>query len=162
MTAQELAALAKVSPAYLSRLEHGKFSPTVATLTRIVHALGVSVAQVFGDADNGPVVRLADRRKVQHHGVSDALLTPARATRLEVLETVVDPRAGSGEAPYDHPGDEESVVVLEGRLLIWLGDERHELDEGDAITFACRIPHRWVNPTDATVRLLWVITPARY
>ena len=162
MPAQDLAAAARVSPSYLSRLEHGRFSPTVATLTRIMQALGVSVAEVFSDSDSGPLVRLFERRIVQHHGVRDAILTPARATRLEVLETVLDPGATSGDESYEHPGDEEMVVVLEGRLLMWLADQRYDMDQGDAITFPCRTPHRWSNPTDNPVRLLWVITPARY
>ncbi|MGH3273679.1 MAG: helix-turn-helix domain-containing protein, partial [Streptosporangiaceae bacterium] len=47
MPARQVADLAQVSSAYLSRLENGKLSPTVGTLTRIVQAMGESVATLF-------------------------------------------------------------------------------------------------------------------
>ncbi|HVQ60218.1 MAG TPA: XRE family transcriptional regulator [Solirubrobacterales bacterium] len=146
MSAREVAEAAKVSPAYLSRLEHGKVSPTVATLVRVVGAMGESVARVFGDGEAGPLVRRADRRADRNRGVADEIVTPARAARLEVLETTIEPGAGSGEKPYHHPGDEECVLLLEGRLTVWLDGTRHELEVGDAVTFPCRTPHRWENP----------------
>lgn len=162
MSAREVAEAAKVSPAYLSRLEHGKVSPTVATLARVVQAMGESVARVFGDGETGPVVRRADRRVVHNRGVADEIVTPARAARLEVLETTIEPGAGSGEKPYHHPGDEECVFLLEGQLTVWLDGTRHDLKEGDAVTFPCRTPHRWQNPGAGTARALWVVTPAGY
>jgi len=163
LSARQLAEAAAVSPAYLSRLEHGKVSPTVDTLTRLVQAMGESVASVFADdPGSGPVVRRSARRTVQHHGLADQILTPTGATRLEVLETVIEPGASSGTKPYRHPGDEECVVVQEGALVMWLDGERYDLAAGDAITFACRTPHRWANPGARSTRLLWVITPASY
>ncbi|KAA9160538.1 cupin domain-containing protein [Amycolatopsis acidicola] len=162
LSAKDVADAAHVSPAYLSRLEHGKISPTVATLTRIVQAMGESVGRLFGDDTAGPLVRRADRRIVHNRGVADEIITPAMATRLEVLETTVEPGAGSGPAAYHHPGDEECVLVLDGRLLVWLDGTEHDLREGDAVTFPCRTPHRWENPGDAAARVLWVITPAGY
>jgi transcriptional regulator with XRE-family HTH domain len=162
LSAREVADAAQVSPAYLSRLEHGKVSPTVATLSRIVHAMGESIGRLFGDERGGPLVRRADRRVVANRGVTDAILTPVAATRLEVLETTIEPGASSGTKPYHHPGDEECVVVLAGRLTIWLDGEQHTLDHGDALTFPCRTPHRWQNPTDLPTTALWIITPAGY
>jgi transcriptional regulator with XRE-family HTH domain len=162
LSAREVAERAQVSPAYLSRLEHGKVSPTVATLSRVVQAMGESIARVFGDDQSGPVVRRDDRRVVHNHGIDDQILTPSRATRLEVLETIIDPGATSGEKPYHHPGDEECVVVLAGQVAIWLDGERYDLAEGDAITFPCRTPHRWANLTETQARTLWIITPAGY
>ncbi|MEU5282169.1 XRE family transcriptional regulator [Streptomyces asoensis] len=164
LSAREVAEAAQVSPSYLSRLEHGKVSPTVATLARVVQAIGESVARLFGDPEAGPVVRRASRRVVRNRGAVDEIVTPVSATRLEVLDTRVAPGAGSGPEPYHHPGDEECVLVLEGALTIWLGDpsQEHLLEEGDAITFSCRTPHRWQNPGTESARVLWVITPAGY
>lgn len=163
LSAKEVAARAKVSPAYLSRLENGRISPTVSTLSRIVQAMGESVARVFGDKDAaGPVVRKGERLPVHNRGVADYLVTPTRAGRLEVLETVVDPGAGSGKEYYSHPGDEECILVLEGELRVWLEGVAYDLLPGDAITFSCRMQHRWRNPGDSVARVLWIITPAGY
>lgn len=163
LSARQVADVARVSPAYLSRLEHGKVSPTVDTLTRVVQAMGESVASLFADqAGSGPVVRRSARRVVHHHGVADEILTPVQATRLEVLETVIQPGADSGDEAYRHPGDEECVVVQDGALVMWLDGERFDLGTGDAITFACRTPHRWANPAARPAHVLWVITPATY
>ncbi len=135
------------APAYLSRLENGRLSPTVSTLTRVMQALGEPVSRVFGDDDlAGPVVRVQDRRVIRNRGVDDYLLSPTRSGRLEVIETIIQPGEGSGEPPYSHPGDEECIVVLEGTLRVWVDEDEYDLRPGDAITFPCRSPHRWENP----------------
>lgn len=164
ISARDLAERAGVTAAYLSRLENGKVSPTVASLTRVMQALGESVGALFGQSagGEGPVVRAAERQLVRTHGVEDYRITPASADRLEVLETIVAPGRGSGPNPYSHPGDQECVLVLEGSLTLWLADDKYTLRADDAITFACRLPHRWANTTKSTVRALWIITPATY
>lgn len=162
LSAKETAKRAGLSPSYLSRLENGHLSPTVATLTRVAQALGHSLATIFGSADAGPVVRRDERALIRNRGVDDQLLTPTRTGKLEVLETIIEPGAGSGPQPYTHQGDEECIVVLEGVLRLWLDGVLYELAEGDAATFACGVPHRWENPGESTTRAMWVVTPAGY
>jgi transcriptional regulator with XRE-family HTH domain len=163
MSAKDVAHRAGVSAAYLSRLENEKVSPTVATLSRVVQAMGETIGTLFGDpVDDGPVVRADRRRRVNSKGVHDYRVTPGWATRLEVLESVVEPGQGSSPDLHTHPGDEECVLVLEGELTVWIGDAEHRLATGDSATYACRSPHRWRNPTERTCRVLWIFTPASY
>lgn len=162
LSAREVAKRAGVSPAYLSRLENGKVSPTVTTLTRVVQAMGESVGALFQDTVSGPLVRREQRRRVNNRGVADDLVTPSSASRLEVLETVIDPGAGSGDQSYTHPGDEECVLILQGCLRVWIDGTRYDLGDGDAVTFPCRTPHSWRNCTADPARVLWIITPAGY
>jgi transcriptional regulator with XRE-family HTH domain len=162
LSGREVAERAGVSATYLSRVENGRASPTVATLTRVVQAMGASVRELFQDSADGPLVRRADRRVVRNRGADDYLITSSSATRLEVLETVVAPGGGSGEEPYTHPGDEECVLVLEGSLRMWIDESVYDLRAGDAVTFPCRVPHRWRNPGRKQAKALWIITPAGY
>ncbi|MGH3273242.1 MAG: cupin domain-containing protein, partial [Streptosporangiaceae bacterium] len=109
-----------------------------------------------------PLVRHSERRRAGNRGVADYLITPGSASRLEVLETVVEPGAGSGDRPYSHPGDEECVVVLAGSLRFWIDETAYDLTVGDAVTLACRTPHRWRNCGLGPARALWIITPPGY
>jgi len=161
LSARVVAARAGITPAYLSRLENDKVSPTISTLTRVLQAIGVSAGQLFAAKEGDDlVVRASERRRVESQGVSDHLLTPDRAQRLRVLETVIAVGADSGAESYTHGGDEECVVVLEGGLRVWVDGRVHVLAAGDAITFACRRPHRWANGDSVPARVLWVVTPA--
>ncbi|MGV9800461.1 helix-turn-helix domain-containing protein [Mycobacterium sp. NPDC003449] len=163
LSARQLASLAEVTPAYLSRLENGQLSPTVSTLSKVMQALGQPVADLFhGDDERGPLVRAGERRIIRSHGVADELLSPTRSGRLEVLETVVSPGAGSGDEPYSHPGDEECIVLLAGTLDVQVRDTHYVLQQGDALTFSCRVPHSWRNTGAGEARALWIITPAGY
>jgi transcriptional regulator with XRE-family HTH domain len=164
MSARQVAELAGVSPAYLSRLENGRVSPTVATLARLVAAMGETMATLFQDTP-GPepmVVRRDERHLMRSRGVLDSQVTPSWATRLEILESLVEPHRGSSGRLHTHAGEEECVLVLEGELELFLGAQRHHLRVGDSATFDCRTPHRWRNPSTQQSRLLWVITPASY
>lgn len=163
ISARQLAERASLTAAYISRLENGKLSPTVATLSRIMQAMGESISALFdAEDDEGPVVRRGARTPLRSRGVEDRRLTPPSATRLEVLETFVEPNQTSGDQLHTHPGDEECVIVLEGSLLLRFDEAEHLLQEGDAATFACRRPHQWLNPSSSRSRLFWIFTPAVY
>lgn len=164
MSARQVAELAGVTPAYLSRLENGRVSPTVATLARLVAAMGETMATLFSEPSGPrePVLRHADRHLMRSRGVLDSQVTPGWAKRLEILESLVDPGQGSSNRLHTHAGDEECVLVLEGELDLFLSSQSHHLELGDSATFDSRTPHRWRNPSSKPARVLWIITPANY
>jgi acetate kinase len=58
--------------------------------------------------------------------------------------------------------DEEVVIVLEGRLELWVGDEHHQLEEGDSITHSSRQPHHNRNPGPGRATILFCSTPPSF
>jgi putative monooxygenase len=50
---------------------------------------------------------------------------------------------------------EESVMVLEGRAVAEIGGVRHALDAGDTTWIPANVPHRFVNESDAPMRIFW-------
>jgi mannose-6-phosphate isomerase-like protein (cupin superfamily) len=75
------------------------------------------------------------------------------------MELIYSPGAESHSALYLHSGM-EMVLVLSGRMDIFVGFERYELGPGDSICFPSTTPHRYVNPSrDETVRAVTVILP---
>jgi transcriptional regulator with XRE-family HTH domain len=157
---------AGVSESFLSQVERGVASPSVASLRGIAEALQESIASFFaeGDESAGQLVRVADRRRLIHpkRHWEDVLLTPRTSKRLQVILSTVEPGQGSGEEPYSHDSDEECVVLLEGRLEFWVGEAHYKLEEGDSLLFESRLPHRNVNPGPGPAKVLWVITPPSY
>ena len=65
-----------------------------------------------------------------------------------MILSTIEPGGGTGDEPYAHDSDEEVVIVLEGRLELWVGDEHHLLEAGDAVTYSSRLPHRNRNTGD--------------
>ena len=53
--------------------------------------------------------------------------------------------------------------MLSGSLELQVGDEVHELEQGDTLTYSPRDPHTWRNPseTDEAV-VLWTALPNPY
>jgi transcriptional regulator with XRE-family HTH domain len=163
LSARDLASRAGLTASYISRIENARVSPTVATLGKVVQAMGETFASLFGDAQpEGPVVRANDRHPLHSHGVDDYRVTPAWASRLVVVESVIQPGQASGSEPHTHPGDEECVLVLDGQLTVWLDGKEYLLGPRDSATYLCRLPHRWRNSGRETSRVLWFITPAIY
>lgn len=164
---RSVADAAGVSESFLSQVERGVASPSVASLRGIAEALSESIASFFEERDDGSIgqlVRVADRRRLVHparHYV-DLILTPRSSRRLQVIMSIVEPGQGSGDEPYAHDSDEECVIVLSGRLRFWVGDEEYLLDEGDSLLFESRIPHRNINPGPGKAEVLWIITPPSY
>jgi transcriptional regulator with XRE-family HTH domain len=165
LSLRTVAVAADVSESFLSQVERGVASPSVASLRRIAAALGESVGSFFqGPGGAGKVVRVSERRRLVHpqRRWEDVLLTPRESKRLQVILSTIEPGAGSGKEPYAHDSDEECVVVLKGRMDFWVDGERFALSEGDSLLFESRRPHRNRNPGPTKAEVLWVITPPSY
>ena len=121
LSARQVAGLAGLTPAYLSRLENGRVSPTVATLARLVEGMGETMATLFQEPPGvrETVVRRADRHLLRSRGVLDSQVTPGWAKRLEILESLVEPGQGSSDDLHTHAGEEECVLVLDGQLDLY-------------------------------------------
>ncbi len=160
LSARDLAERSGLDPGYLSRLESGQINPTVSTLSKVMEAMRQPLWRCFASGSPaGPVVRNAERSVIsQGSGVTDSLVTPSRAGRLEIVETTIQPGGSSGGS-YRHWNEEEAIVVLDGRLAFWLQDQRYDLEQGDSITFSCRLTHSWENTSEHPCTVLWVITP---
>jgi transcriptional regulator with XRE-family HTH domain len=172
-----------VSPSLISQIERGQSRPSVSTLFALAEALDVPVDAFFRDGKSDaapagldePPLRLVDDaaatepgRYLVRRGQRSAIdieggvrwerLTPTQLDDVEFMELVYGPGAESHSALYRHPGM-EMVFVLSGRMDILVGFERYELAAGDSICFPSTTPHRYLNPTEDTVRAVTVILP---
>jgi uncharacterized cupin superfamily protein len=55
------------------------------------------------------------------------------------------------------PGSRETAVLLEGSLDLFIDGDRHELAEGDSVTFDADLPHHFENNAKDEARLLAVV-----
>ena len=165
VTLRELAERAGVTESFLSQVEREVTSPSIASVQRIARALDLGIAELFVEEPPlGRVVRRGDRRRIVYNGLNavDEFLTAGRDGRLQVILTTLEPGGGTGDEAYVHESDEEVVIVLEGRLELWVGDEVHLLGDGDAITYSSRQPHRNRNPGPGRAVIRFCATPPSY
>ena len=165
LTLRDVAERSGVTESFLSQVERGVASPSIASVQRIARALGRSIAELFATDDRaGIVVRAGDRRRVVYQGLGavDEFLTRATDGRLQVIMSTIQPGGGTGDEAYTHDSDEEVVVVLEGVLDLWVGPEHYRLETGDAVTHSSRVPHRNTNPGPGVARVLFCITPPSF
>jgi transcriptional regulator with XRE-family HTH domain len=165
LTLRELAERAGVTESFLSQVERSVATPSIASVQRIARGLGLSIAELFAEVESGGlVVRRAERHRIGYPGLGavDEFLTRGKGGRLQVVMSSVEPGGGTGEEPYTHDSDEEVVIVLEGELDLWVGEEHFHLEEGDAVTHSSRVPHRNTNNGSRPARLLFCMTPPSF
>jgi transcriptional regulator with XRE-family HTH domain len=164
-TLKEIAHAAGVSESFLSQLERGRSSASVASLQRLAGALGIEVSDLFA-TDGLPRPRVlrkgARQTVVWGHLGRKALLTPKPFHSLEVVAVEFDPGGSTGDEPYTHGDSEELLVIVAGRVHVQLGTEVYELEAGDSVHYRSSTPHRVSNPGDEPAEVLFVISPPSY
>ena len=158
----QVAKATDVSVGFLSALERGQMSASIATLRRIARYYRTNILSFFEPAkENSRVVKPAERKILETtKGVRMELLAWGN-TAMEPHLFRIKPGGNSGES-YTHEG-EEFLHVLRGEFEIWLNkDERHRLKPGDSLYFESSTPHRWRNPGKTETWLLWINTPPTF
>jgi transcriptional regulator with XRE-family HTH domain len=165
-TLKNVAERAQLSESFLSQVERGKASASIASLTRIAAALSVNVADLFEPHSSRahPRVLQRDSRPALAFGNLGRkyLLTPRPLEHLEVFVAELDPGGSTGDEPYTHGDSEELFMVLSGRVHLQLGERLYELRQGDSIDYRSSVPHRVTNAGDDVAEVIWVISPPSY
>jgi transcriptional regulator with XRE-family HTH domain len=160
MSLRTLATRTHFSPSFISQVENGVVSPSIASMEKIANALGVTLGEFFvaaREGEAGLIVRAADRLQMSSlwsQGRIEAL-GPMTGRRLEPVLITLDPGGRSGKHPYAHTS-EEFAFVLEGEPTLTLGPEEHLLTPGDAVTIRAQELRRWENKSSPVVRILIV------
>jgi transcriptional regulator with XRE-family HTH domain len=146
----ELSKHTGLSPALLSKLEHGKLYPTLPTLSRIALVFSVGLEYFFTDEKQRHTFALA--RKQERLRFPEAPGVKELAFDFESLDYPATERkfnsylADFKTVPvekvrlHQHSGV-EFIYVLKGRLALKVGAETEFLDAGDSLYFDSQLPH---------------------
>lgn len=153
-----LASRAGFSPGFVSQIERGHASPSIASLERLAQALGVALGEFFRPSATARVTRSGERAEltsVWSHAQIETLGPIGPGHAFEPMMITLAPGGQSGGRPYGHGGD-EFAIVFEGEVRLTLGEETYMLTRGDAATFAAEIPHCWQNAGADPARIVVV------
>ncbi|MFZ1937174.1 MAG: helix-turn-helix domain-containing protein [Thermoguttaceae bacterium] len=165
LSIRQLAGLAGVTPGIISCIERSKNSPSIATLQKILSALGTDLGTFFakdkGEAD-GPVFPREHMRAVGDPDRTYTIVFPRRpGVHVEMFDEHL--RCSRRRPPFEKLKCDVAVYVLSGTLVLEIKNQpKQTLRPGDACYIAKGVEHRGFAGQNEPVRLISVCHPAKY
>jgi XRE family transcriptional regulator, regulator of sulfur utilization len=166
LSLRDLAARSGVSAPMLSQVERGETSPTLTVAARIAAGLELRLSQLLRLDEGGAVTitRVSQRQRggSRRRGHSFDVLTSSQpGQRAELSRHTLAPGGATGapdDPPMHEPGSRETALIERGSVVLVCDGQRHELGEGDCVTFDADLPHHFENPADAEAAFLAVLS----
>ncbi|MCU1353231.1 MAG: family transcriptional regulator [Acidimicrobiales bacterium] len=157
----QLAARSAVSKGMLVQIEQARTNPSIGTLSRLADGFGVTLAQLV-DISGSAHVRVISAADVVRlwegapGSAGDLLAGTDRREHVELWRWRL--AAGDAHESEGHlPGTRELLTVITGRLVLEVGDERHEVARDGAVLFDADVPHTYRNEGRAALDLVLVV-----
>ena len=148
LSLDEVSALTSVSKPMLGQIERGQSVPTVTTLWKIATGLKAPLSY-FLDAPQAEYTVVGPEQSTVILGDSDKMRAyplftydPVRSAETFYIE--FDPDCCHSSDKHDD-GVEEHIFVLQGALLLVLGDKTVDVGEKQAVRFRADTPHSYQN-----------------
>ena len=166
LSLRDLAERSGVSAPMLSQVERGETSPTLTVAARIAAGLELRLSQLLRLDEQGAVtiVRAGQRRRggnAKRGHRFEILTSDQPGQRAELSRHTLGAGGSTGAAddpPIHEPGSREIALVQEGRVVLVCDGRRHELSEGDCVTFDADLPHHFENPDTVEAAFLAVVS----
>jgi len=164
-TLEELAGRAGVSVGLISQIERGRGNPSLVTLIKLTHALGIPIEDLF----EGPpgrrrmLVTKDERARLElptegREGFVFELLAPDLDRKIAMTRAKIPSGWDNEQAPYSRPG-EHCLHLLDGDLHVSVGGEQFHLRAGDTLTFDSSLPHWYRNDSSRPAQIITAMTP---
>ena len=149
LTIAEVAAQADISRGMVSKIENGQVSTSLQMLSKIAHALGVSLAHLFRHynmpSGGAQLVKHGAGMEVVRRGTKRGhtyrLLAYDQGPRRSFEPFLITMDDASEVFPtFEHPGT-EFIYMLRGKIEYRHGQQTYLLEPGDSLTFRGDIPH---------------------
>jgi transcriptional regulator with XRE-family HTH domain len=165
LSQRRLAALAGVSNATISLIEHGQTDPSLGLLRRVLDAMGVSFAEFFSTKASLPEKFFYNFDELSEIG--SGLISYRQVggnlvdSKLQILHERYRPGADTGQSMLSHEA-EEGGVILQGRLEVTVANQVRTLAAGDAYRFDSRLSHRFRNTGSEDCVVVSACTPPSF
>lgn len=164
ITINELSSRTGLTASFISQLERGLTSASVATLQKIAVELGISMSVLFDSVNvendqatiETTLTRNESQKTLLYKRAIDYLLDSADSN-TEIVYSEIDIGAGIKE-PYHHKNNYKIIFVIEGTMEITIEDETYILKDKDSISFSGEKTHYWANIGDKTLKVIWFMS----
>jgi transcriptional regulator with XRE-family HTH domain len=152
LSLSEAARRASVSASYLTAVENGSSTASLAVLSRITHALELTIGE-FLAGETASTVKLA------HLSDEPGTVTASSSTlQLQVAFQTSEP-GEAGRCPFDVTAGSVVVHVRSGDIDVTVDGERWHLEEGDSLHAQQPAQVDWQSPSRRTT-VVWAVAPA--
>jgi len=163
---RQLGRLADISPASLSAIEKGQSSPTLATLQKILKALGSSFSEFFTNTDESyaePILRAKDTQTAADEYRQYTFLLPkSSGKRFEMVSETILPSEPDAEWEV-HECDVGGVITSGGPAQLEIeGQGTWKVRKGDSFYIRAGLKHRLINLGRGAIKQITVMDPPKY
>ena len=163
LTLEAMAGKTGLTKGYLSKVENSDKAPPVSTLIVIARALGVTLSRIFGEESGAvrcSVVKNDEREFMAKTGLTFgysyetlAHKYPDKKMEPSILTIPADSKES---AVFQHEG-EEMMLVIEGSMRFYHGEDVYLLKTGDCVYFDSSLPHYGLPADHRDVKCVMVI-----
>ena len=138
LTLEALARQTGLTKSYLSKIERGQNTPSIAVALKVARALDVDVGRLFSDeaADEKITVDRAGSAAGRYRALASALLGKSMSP------FVVRPTGEPSDDPHTEHAGQEFVFVHAGTVELEYADRTITLGTGDSAYFDASLPHK--------------------
>lgn len=167
-TLDALAQRAGTTKSYLSKIERGHSTPSIAVAMKLAEALGLDVAELFGNPDHSATIeitRASDRDQSDASAPADSSTYLGLANRIigkQMMPFVLFPPTTTVPCTFrEHDGD-EFVIVFSGAVELQFTNHSELLAAGDSAYFRGGVAHyfRSVGPEPAQLLAMIAASPS--
>ena len=164
LTQEELADRAELSKGFISQLERDLTSPSIATLVDILQCLGTNLEEFFTDTTSEQVVfkktDFFEKYDTELKNEIKWIIPNAQKNMMEPILLTLD--AGGSTYPDNPHEGEEFGYVLNGNIIIHIGNKTYKAKKGEAFYFTPNKKHFITAVGKNGATLLWVSTPPSF
>ncbi|OBI76384.1 helix-turn-helix domain-containing protein [Mycobacterium asiaticum] len=139
LTLERLAEQTGLTKSYLSKIERGHSTPSIAVALKVARALDVDVGRLFSEeagAEKITVDRAADAWHDRYRALAPSMLGKSMSP------FVVRPSGAHSDLPHAEHTGQEFVFVHTGTVELDYGDQTITLDTGDSAYFDASVSHK--------------------
>jgi transcriptional regulator with XRE-family HTH domain len=160
LTQHELADRARLTKGFISQLENDQSSIGVDTLSDILDALGITLAEFFSDsAEEQIVFGPSDRVAIEGTGAERFELLIAGSTNNLMDPIMILLRPGQQLKKQPSQPGEQFGFVLKGTATLTVARKQWIIRNGHCFHLKSDRPHQISNQGKADMFLLWITSP---
>jgi transcriptional regulator with XRE-family HTH domain len=164
LTQEELADRCELSKGFISQVERGLTSPSIATLIDILECLGTNLKDFFNETSQEKIVFTKEdifEKENKEEGTRISWLIP-NAQKNDMEPIMIHLEGGSKSEIYPPHEGEEFGYIVSGSIQIHFGNKKYKAKKGDSFYFKATNEHYLENTSKTKATILWVATPPSF